>query len=144
MRIAGGCHCGNLRLTLDWPDAAPRMPARACDCGFCTRHGGVWTSHPAASVTLDVGEPALVSRYAFATRTATFHICARCGVVPLVTCALEGRTRAVVNVNVLEDVPVLLDRAPASFAAEDVGVRLARRARNWIATVRIRPPPPRD
>jgi hypothetical protein len=62
--------------------------------------------------------------------------------VPLVTCELEGRTLAVVNVNALEDVPVPLDRAPASFASEDVSARLARRARNWIATVRIPPPPP--
>jgi hypothetical protein len=139
MLIHGRCHCGNVRLALDWPDAATPIPARACGCSFCVKHGGVWTSHPQASLDVDIAAPSLVSEYAFATGTATFHVCARCGVVPFVTCTLDRRMHAVVNVNALDDVdPAQLQRAPASFEGEDLPTRLARRARNWIGTVRMR------
>jgi len=85
-----------------------------------------------------IRESTLVSKYAFGTRTATFHVCVRCGVVPFVTCEMEGRVYAVVNVNTLENVePAWLDRASASFEQEDLASRLARRKRNWIAEVRI-------
>jgi hypothetical protein len=139
MLIRARCHCGNIRLTLDWPDVASAIPARACGCSFCIKHGGVWTSHPAATLEVDIDTPSQVSEYAFATGTATFHVCARCGVVPFVTCELGQRTHAVVNVNTFEDVdPSRISRAMANFDGEDLQARLARRARNWIGTVRVR------
>ena len=135
--IHGKCHCGNVRFELTMPDA-PTIPARACSCSFCVKHGGVWTSHPAAILDIVVHDRALVSEYAFGTRTATFNICARCGVVPFVTSEIDSRRYAVVNVNAFEETADLpLARVPASFEGEDVEARLARRARNWIADVRI-------
>jgi len=137
LHIHGQCHCGNIAFELDWPDAAPAIPARACDCTFCTKHGGVWTSHPQARLSVRMDDASRVSAYEFGTRTARFHVCARCGVVPIVTSELDGKTYAVVNVNALTDLdPALLQRAAASFEGEDVGSRLARRTRNWIADVR--------
>ncbi len=138
MVITGKCHCGNIGFELDWGGEPPRIPARACGCSFCVKHGGVWTSNPAARLTVAIRDPSLVSRYAFGTRTATFHVCAQCGIVPFVTSEIADRLYAVVSVNVLEDVdPAWLDRASANFEAEDVESRLARRRRNWIADVRI-------
>ena len=76
--------------------------------------------------------------YAFGSRTATFHVCSRCGVVPFVTSEIANHLYAVVNVNVLENVdPSWLRRTAANFEGEDIEVRLARRTRNWIADVRI-------
>jgi hypothetical protein len=136
MLIRGRCHCGNVAFDLDWMGDAQRIPARACGCTFCTRHGGVWTSHPGSRLAVRIAEDALVSRYEFGTRTATFHVCARCGVPPVVTSAIDGRTYAVVNVNCLEDVdPARLVRSPTSFDGETVESRLARRKRGWIADV---------
>ena len=81
---------------------------------------------------------ALVSKYVFGTRTATFHVCSRCGTVPLVTSEIANHLYAVVNVNVLENVDQSwLRKAVASFEGEDVESRLARRKRNWIADVRF-------
>lgn len=138
MLIHGKCHCGNIAFQLDWRGEAAEIPARACGCSFCTKHGGVWTSNPGAALIVAVGDPALVSEYAFGTRSATFHVCARCGTVPLVTSEIDGRLYAVVNVNALEDVdPARLRRAPVSFEGEDIASRLARRKRNWIADVRF-------
>ena len=138
MLIRGRCHCGNVAFDLDWGSEAADIPARACGCSFCVKHGGVWTSNPHASLAVSVTEPALLSRYAFGTRTATFHVCARCGAVPLVTSDIDGRLYAVVNVNTFEDIGRLqLRQSTADFEGEDVESRLARRRRNWIADVRF-------
>ena len=126
MHIEGKCHCGNIAFDLDWPDASPRIPARACDCSFCAKHGGVRTSNPLAKLRVAVRDKRKVSAYARGTRTAEFKGCSSYGVVP------------VVNVNALAGVdPALLDRAAASFEAEAMESRLARRKRNWIANVQL-------
>jgi hypothetical protein len=138
MLLHGKCHCGNIAFQLDWDGDPHEIPARACGCSFCVKHGGVWTSNPRARLTVAIGDPALVSKYAFGTRTATFHVCSRCGSVPLVTSEIDSHLYAVVNVNVLEDVdPSWLRRASASFEGEDIEARLGRRKRNWIADVRF-------
>ena len=138
MLINGKCHCGNIAFSLDWPGDAPVIAARACGCSFCIRHGGVWTSDPAATLTVKVRDRSASSNYAFGTRTAAFHVCARCGAVPFVSSKIADRLYAVVNVNTFEGVdPALIRRAASDFEGEDVQTRLARRARNWIGTVRI-------
>lgn len=136
MLINGRCHCGNISFKLTWAPEPKEIPARACDCSFCTKHGGVWTSCNSGSLKVTVGDPALVSKYSFGTKTAQFHICSRCGVVAVVTSEIDGHTYAVVSVKAFEGVdPSLLKTASASFDAEDEQARLARRKKNWIANV---------
>jgi len=136
MLIHGKCHCGNISFALAWEPDPAEIPARACDCSFCTKHGGVWTSNPRGALKVTVRDPSLVSKYAFGTRTAEFHVCARCGIVPVVTSRIDGRLYAVVSVNAFEGVdPSLLRRKPASFEGEGKDDRLARRKRNWIGDV---------
>ena len=140
MLIHGKCHCGNISFSLRWEPDPLEIPARACDCSFCSKHGGVWTSHPGGHLKVSVRDPALASTYAFGTRTADFHVCARCGVVPVVTSRIDGRTYAVVSVKAFENVdPALLRAGIASFDGEVTGDRLARRARNWIGQVEFTP-----
>lgn len=136
MLISGKCHCGNISFALTWQPEPTEIPARACTCSFCTKHGGVWTSCPTGLLKVAVHEPSLVSKYAFGTKTAQFHICSRCGIVPVVTSRIDGRFYAVVSVNAFEGVePSLLRHAPVAFDSETEEVRLARRKRNWIADV---------
>lgn len=140
MRIQGKCHCGNIAFELEWPGDAAEIPARACDCSFCTKHGGVWTSNPKSNLTVAIADASRVSTYAFGTRTAVFHVCSRCGAVPIVTSEIANRLYAVVNVNALENIdPSRLVKGAVTFENEDVEARLARRARNWIADVRFVP-----
>ncbi|MGH9429539.1 MAG: GFA family protein [Terriglobia bacterium] len=138
MLITGKCHCGNIAFELEWKGDPHAIPARACGCSFCVKHGGVWTSHPGSRLVVAVRDGALVSKYVFGSGTATFHVCSRCGAVPLVTSEIANQLYAVVNVNVFENVDESrLRRATADFESEDVESRLARRKRNWIADVRI-------
>ena len=117
MLIHGRCHCGNIAYTLTWEPDPTEIPARACSCSFCTRHGGVWTSDPAGRLDVTVGDQTLVSHYAFGTKTAEFHICANCGIVPVVTSRVDGRVYAVVNVNTFVERPVV------ALASQRVGLR---------------------
>jgi hypothetical protein len=99
----------------------------------------VWTSCPTGALSVAIADPANVSRYAFGTQTAQFHICARCGVVPIVTSEIDGKVYAVVSVNAFQGVnPSLLKHASATFDGEDEQSRLARRKRNWIPSVKFR------
>jgi hypothetical protein len=138
MLLHGKCHCGNISFSLTWEPSPAEIPARACTCSFCTKHGGVWTSNPRGALRVTIQDPSLVSRYAFGTQTADFHICARCGIVPVVTSRIDDRLYAVVSVNAIEGIdPSLLRRSPANLEGEAADARLARRQRNWIADVQI-------
>src|ERR1700730_6893146 len=130
--IAATCHCGNIRVALDWPASAATIAARACGCRFCTKHGGVWTSHPEGRFQLSIADEKRVSPYRFGSKTADFHVCLTCGVVPIVTCTIEGTRYAVFNVNTFDDAARAQVVTTASdFEGETTDNRLARRRRNW-------------
>jgi len=140
MLITGSCHCGNIRFTLDWLPDPTEIPARACGCSFCVKHGGVWTSSPSGTLRIRVRRPERVTPYTFGTRTAEFHVCTDCGIVPVVTSRIAGILYAVVSVNAFDNVGLeRLRRIPASFDGESEGDRLARRQRNWIGNVEFGP-----
>ena len=130
--IHARCHCGNLQITFDWPDPGPTIPVRACQCSFCRKHRGIWTSNPRGSFELRIADTSRHAPYRFGTKTADFHVCSTCGVVPIVTCVIDGRRYAVLNANAFDDVDrsVLVEQ-PADFEGETVESRLARRRRNW-------------
>ena len=131
-RIHGSCHCGNIRVTIDWPDSGPAIPVRACGCGLCTKHRAAWTSHPDGRFYLRIADDSRVTRYRFGTKTADFHVCLTCGAIPIVTCIIEGIRYAVFNVNTFDDVDrsQLIETA-TNFEGETTENRLARRRRNW-------------
>lgn len=138
MQISGKCHCGNIGYALDWPGDGGEIRTRACSCSFCIKHGGNWTSHRDAELAAEVRDASLVSKYRFGTATADFYVCARCGVVPFVTSAIDGDLYAVVNVNTFEGIDsARLVRTATRFDGEGAGERLERRKRNWIRRVRI-------
>jgi hypothetical protein len=138
MEITGSCHCGNITYSLHWPEDAGEIPARSCGCTFCVKHGGVWTSNPRALLRARITDPGALARYAFGTESASFLICARCGVAPLVTALIDGRLYAVVNVNSFDNIErARVSVEPASFDGEDLSSRLERRRRHWIAEVAV-------
>jgi hypothetical protein len=138
MLIQGKCHCGNVTFGLEWAGDAAEIPARACGCSFCVKHGGVWTSNPNSKLVVAIRDPALLSKYRFGSETAVFLVCARCGAVPVVVSEIANHVYAVVNVNMFENIdPSRLQRASANFEGEVTESRLARRKRNWIADVRV-------
>lgn len=130
--IQGSCHCGNIHFTLDWPASQSPIPVRACGCDHCKKHRGVWTSHPQGRFRLSIADQNQTGQYQFGTKTADFHVCKTCGIVPIVTCVIDGKRYAVVNVNTFDDADRSeLAEAPSNFEGESTEDRLARRRRNW-------------
>jgi hypothetical protein len=132
MRFEGRCHCGNVEVTFETALPPESAPLRACGCSFCRLHGSIALTDPAGHLELRLRDPADVSRYRFALRTADFLICRSCGVFVAAVCEVGGALRATLNANVLgarasfTQVPV-----PMSYDGEDVEARLARRGRVW-------------
>lgn len=136
--IKGGCHCGNIRFQFFWPLGGAEIPVRACSCSFCTKHRGTYTSHPEAQLSVEIADESRINKYVFGTKTAEFHVCTRCGVMPFVTSKIGGREYAVVNANTFNDVdPSTLTSSVSHFAGETTTERLERRKRIWIPNVSI-------
>jgi hypothetical protein len=131
-RINGSCHCGNIKVMFDWPGSVPNIPVRRCSCALCTKAGAVWTSHPEGRFDLRIADVTRVARYQFGTKTADFHVCLTCGVIPIVTCLIEETRYAVVNANTFDNVDrSQLVETASDFEGETSEIRLTRRRRNW-------------
>ena len=135
----GGCHCGNIRYQLNMPFPRKQLPARACECDFCTRIGGCYTASPEGALSAEIEDAKLIQPYRFGTSTADFIICGRCGNVPFVTSEIVGQTYAVVNLKTLDGFdPAISPSQPTNFDGETKTDRLARRQAHWIPSVSIR------
>jgi hypothetical protein len=138
MLILGHCSCGNISFELDWSPDPSEIPARACPCTFCQAHQGIWTSSPTARLAVQIRHPALTSRHRFATQTAEFLGCTRCGDTPLVTSHIAGRLFAVVNTHALRgDLPLRPSPGHPRLDDETRAERIERRQRSWIPDVRV-------
>ena len=68
----GGCHCGNLRLSLRLSQPPEDTLLRACGCSFCRAHNTRTTSDPDGSVEIWAEDWSLVESYRFGSGTAEF------------------------------------------------------------------------
>ncbi len=132
MKHGGGCHCGNLRFTLDTALALAALPLRACQCSFCRLHGARSTSDPAGRITFEARDASKVVRYRFGLRTADFLICANCGIYVGAVMRDGAAQFAIVNANALDEVARLTqDAQPMDYDGEDTVRRGARRRQRW-------------
>lgn len=89
---SGACHCGALSVRYTTSQATQAIRPRACDCGFCTRHGASYVSDPDGRLELDCGKS--VVRYRQGEERADFLICGNCGVLVGVTFENLGAVNA--------------------------------------------------
>lgn len=132
MEHRGGCHCGNLRLSLRLSQAPENTRLRACGCSFCRAHNTRTTSDPHGSVDIWADDWSLVGAYRFGSGTAEFLICRHCGVYIGAVSETAAGTCAVININCL-DGRAAFTRQPVAVDhdGEATDERLARRAANW-------------
>lgn len=136
--LHGGCHCGNLRLTLRTAAAPEQTAPRACDCGFCTRHGAAWVSDPQGRLDLFVRDRERVGGYRQGSNQARFLFCMDCGVLAATAMDAGGREFAAVNARCLDDAgrfAPAVAASPQTLAAEE---KTSRWQRLWIGEVRWR------
>jgi hypothetical protein len=141
LQLAGHCHCGAIRAILSPSRPAAELPLRACQCGFCRRHGGVTTSDPDGHLHFEAA-PGSVNRYRFGHMQSDFLLCAECGVYVGATTASDIGLVAVVNVRGV-DLPGFDGRTPepVDYEGESLEERLARRMARWSPAVVVEAQP---
>jgi hypothetical protein len=107
-QLGGGCHCGNIAVTVELARDAGAYHPRACDCDFCTKHGAAWVSDPQGSLRIQLRAERDASRYTQGAGIAEMLLCRTCGVL-VAALWREQQLYGVVNVSVLD--------ARAEFAA---------------------------
>jgi hypothetical protein len=132
--LAGACHCGAIRATLHATRPAAELQVRACQCGFCMRHGAMTVSDPAGHATFEI-EPAALTKYQFETRTGTSLICAQCGMYAGVILEDGGKMWSAINVRGLA-IAEFKERTPEPvvYEGETPDRRIARRKQKWTPT----------
>jgi hypothetical protein len=128
----GQCHCG--AVGFEYRTAVPpeAWPVRACQCSFCLKHGGVYTSDPAGSVRFSQADATLLSRYRFGQKTADFLFCGRCGGYLGAVTEEDGHKLAVLCIRAFDPQPAgLPEPQPMSYEGETTGDRNTRRAARW-------------
>ena len=134
--LKGGCHCGNLRMTLRLTREPSAAGLRACGCSFCRANQTRTTSDPDGAAEIWAGDWAEVSKYRFGTGTADFLVCRRCGIYLGAVTETEAGTRMVTNTNCLDDRALFTGTpAPTDHNGETVENRQARRAAMWTPTI---------
>lgn len=126
MNHAGKCHCGAIRVAFETDK--PLAP-RACQCGFCRKHGARTVSDPQGSAELTLGPETV--RYRFGTGTTDFIICGRCGVYVGALAEIDGETYVTLNVNAFDDPRPELEATPVSYDGEDAAAKEDRRRAYW-------------
>ena len=125
-RHGGGCHCGAVRFVLG--TAKPFAP-RACQCGFCRRHGTRMVSDPDGAAELTLGPE--IRRYRFGTATTDFLFCGCCGVYVGALAEVGGALLATLNLNAFDEPRLDLTATPVSYDGETAQAKADRRRRNW-------------
>ncbi|HST37200.1 MAG TPA: hypothetical protein VLK25_11295 [Allosphingosinicella sp.] len=78
---------------------------------------------------LTLGGPAI--RYRFATKTADYILCARCGVYVAAVAEIGGQLYATLNLNAFDDRRPGLAAEPVAYDGESVEAKAERRRAAW-------------
>lgn len=133
--LAGHCHCGAIRVELE--PGGGDLPLRACQCGFCRRHGAQTTSSAASRLHIEAA-PGALNRYQFGRRTVDALLCDECGVYVGSLAQIDGAWLATLNVagvglNGFEG----RTAEPVTYDHETDEERLARRKARWTPTTLV-------
>lgn len=129
MIYEGACHCGAARASFRTELSPP--PLRACQCGFCRRHGAATTSDPDGLLTLSFAQTPRA--YRFASRASEVLLCPGCGVY-VASCidTREGKRATLNVVGMGIDLPE--PASPVSYEEESAEAKRARRLASWTPT----------
>ncbi|MDP3749893.1 MAG: aldehyde-activating protein [Phenylobacterium sp.] len=135
--LTGHCHCGAIRISLESSVPVAKLPLRACQCGFCRRHGGLTTGDPDGRLHIEVA-PGALSTYRFGQRQADTLICDECGVYVGMTLSTDVGLIGVLNVRgVGLEAFDGREPQPMTYDHESDEERLARRKARWTPTVLV-------
>lgn len=141
-QLVGHCHCGSIRVILEPGKPLAELAYRACQCGFCRRHGAATTSDPKSFLHIEAA-PGSVNHYRFGRRIVDVLLCEECGVYVASSIELDDGSRlARLNVAGVQ-LPGFEGRAPepAIYDDETDEERLARRKARWTPATLVEAQP---
>ncbi|HET9161425.1 MAG TPA: aldehyde-activating protein [Caulobacteraceae bacterium] len=141
LTLNGSCHCGAVRVAFMPSMDAAELPLRACQCGFCRRHGARTTSDAGSSLHVTVA-PGDIGRYRFGRRAVDAMLCRECGCYIGSFLTLDGQVIGTLNV-AGTDLDGFGGRGPepVSYDAETDEAKLARRKARWTPTILVEATP---
>ncbi|KAJ6536994.1 Mss4-like protein [Mycena capillaripes] len=74
----GGCHCKKIRYEFEHPDIY-KMPVVNCNCSICEDRGYLTLYTPETKFRFIAGSETDLTKYEFATRSASHRFCSTCG-----------------------------------------------------------------
>ena len=141
-QLVGHCHCGAIRVILEPGRPVGELAYRACQCGFCRRHGAATTSDPQSFLHIEAA-PGAVNHYRFGRRAVDVLLCEECGVYVASSIELEDGSRlATLNVAGVQ-LGGFDGRTPDPSVYDDETdeERLARRKARWTPTTLVEAQP---
>jgi hypothetical protein len=129
---SGACHCGRLQVGFETAAAPKALTVRACQCGFCRRHGARTVSDPAGRLWVEAGADAPPLIYRFGLQITDYLMCPACGCYVAALMEDGGDVFGIVNIRMLEDEAAFAAAgAPRDYDAEDETARRGRRRHAW-------------
>jgi hypothetical protein len=132
VQLEGGCHCGNLHLTMGLTRPPSGYAPRECDCDFCQRHGAAYVSDPAGTLRLQIEDEGRVTRYRQGAERAVCLLCSSCGVLVAVLYEEGARSWATVNFRAVDRAEFFGARTAVSPKLLEADEKLERWKRIWI------------
>ena len=130
-RLHGSCHCGAIRVMMETATTPDKLQVRACQCGFCRRHGGLTVSDPDGHLHIEASG-GMIRRYRFSQMQSDYLFCEGCGAYVGAITETDIGTLGIVNVRGV-DMADFQGREPdpMNYEAENVAERQTRRKARW-------------
>jgi hypothetical protein len=135
--VTGGCYCGNVLVELQLSKEPQHYNPRACDCGFCRKHGAAYLSDPRGSLQIRIQDPRQSATYRQGNELAEMLLCTRCGVLVGALYREDGQVYATVNAKAVEGAqPFGSEQAvsPKQLPGEE---KVSRWKKLWFSNVRL-------
>jgi len=135
--LSGGCHCGNILVHLRLNRTPDSYSPRACDCGFCRKHGAAYLSDAQGAVAIHIRDQRESATYRQGSGAAECLICRKCGV--LIGALYRGGEKlyATVNVNIIDSGVHFAAEQPVSPQKLTEAEKIQRWQQLWFRDVEI-------
>jgi hypothetical protein len=135
--VKGGCYCGNILIQVELSQKLDDYHPRACDCGFCSKHGAAYVSDAKCTLSIRIEDRQQAPGYRQGNELAEMLLCGRCGVLVGALYREDGRVYATINVKALEGAESCgAEQAvsPKRLSAEE---KVARWKKLWFPDVKL-------
>jgi len=135
--VSGGCYCGNIKLDLQLANAPASYQPRACDCGFCRKHGAAYISDAQGTLRIRINDQRRSGTYRQGSELAEMLLCTHCGVLIGALYRAEGRIYATVNVRVIEGAERFGGEQAVSPKQLSADAKVSRWKDLWFSSVEL-------